>query len=242
MNKLFNKHEIYMNMIKEYSKFSKCQFTKVGAMAVNSNGRVIATGVNGTLPGTSNCTELTFKQRDDHIKFTLENEIHAEENLILELATSSMSFSEIDIYVTLSPCHQCLKHLLGLTRNFADRKVKVNKIIYDQKYHRLSDNDLRSMRMKAADSGTRLMTIYEAFSFDTYKTLDIIKDRVEYHFLTGVQNDILVEVIKGVWYYDSPVQEILNRIKLDPLSGPRYEDMALFIRSELTERNRLLRN
>lgn len=158
----YSKEQILMNMIKMYSNFSKCQFTKVGAMAVDMSGRVIATGVNGTLPGSENCCDHHFDTREDHVQYTLENEIHAEENLILELATRSVKYSDIEIYVTHSPCHQCLKHLLGLTRSTENNTIRINRIIYDIRYHRLTDDDLLKMKQKAASYGTQLVSLSEA--------------------------------------------------------------------------------
>lgn len=157
-----HKHEIYMNMTKEYSYFSKCTFTKIGSMAVNEHGKVIATGVNGTIPGLENCCDHTFENREDHIKFTLENEIHSEENLILELATSSVKFSKLTIYVTSSPCSVCLKHLLGLTRRFEGNKVQIEKIIYNEKYHRTSHEELLAMKKKAKLVNCELLSLKEA--------------------------------------------------------------------------------
>ena len=73
-----NKDQIYMDMVESYSNFSKCQFTKVACFIVNEHGRIIATGVNGTISGDENCCDHTFASREDHIKYTRENEIHAE--------------------------------------------------------------------------------------------------------------------------------------------------------------------
>lgn len=148
-------------MVKEYSQFSKCQFTKVGCIAVNENGRIVATGVNGTIPGLKNCCEHSFESREDHVEFTRDNEIHAETNMILELAVSSISFSNLSIYTTISPCHECLKLLLGLTRNKGSNKITIDKIVYGEKYHRLSDHDMLKMKDKARKVGTQLVSIEE---------------------------------------------------------------------------------
>lgn len=153
--------QIFINIAKEYSKFSKCQFTKVGAIAVNENRRIIATGVNGTISGTKNCCDHHFEQREDHVPFTKENEIHAEANLILELARSNISFKELSIYLTISPCEECFKLLLGLCSDH----VKVKKIVYADLYHRMTYDDVDRMSHKA-----------KSLSVDFYKHVDLEND------------------------------------------------------------------
>lgn len=153
--------QTYLNMVKEYSIFSKCQFTKVGCIAVNENGRIIATGVNGTISGLKNCCEHTFHEREEHVSFTRENEIHAEQNMILELATTSTSFSSLSIYTTISPCHECFKLLLGLTRSKGQNTIHIDKIVFGERYHRMTDDDLVNMKHKAALVGTKFLSIEE---------------------------------------------------------------------------------
>lgn len=155
-------HDIYMDMTLSNSLFSKCQYTQVGALAVNENGRIIANGVNGTLPGSINCNTLQFDNRDDHVAFTHHHEIHAEANLILELATSSVTFEQLTIYLTISPCPECFKLLLGLTR----KNKYVKKIIYNQRYHRVTNEVLDQMKTRAIKHGTQLLSLSEANEID----------------------------------------------------------------------------
>lgn len=157
-----SKHEIYMNMVLEYSKFSKCQFTKVSCFFVNEYGRIIATGVNGTISGDENCCDHTFDKREDHVEYTRDNEIHAEQNAILELATCRPSFNTITVYTNLSPCHECLKLILGLTRNKKPNTIKIDKIIYNSKYHRTTDEEMLKMKEKAKKFNCTLMSLEEA--------------------------------------------------------------------------------
>lgn len=163
------KHSIYMMMAFSYSNFSKCTFTKVAALGVNENGRIIATAVNGTISGEENCCDHHFNNREEHILYTEENEIHAEENLILELASSSVTFNKLSIYTTISPCSTCLKHLLGLTRSHAGNKIQIDKIVYFQKYHRITDDKLLEMKAKAQRVGTLLLSLEEANEMELNK-------------------------------------------------------------------------
>jgi len=139
-----SKDQIFLNITKEYSKFSKCQFTKVGCIAINENDRIVATAVNGTIPNQQNCCDHHFHHREDHIEFTRENEIHAELNLILEIARSQIHFEFLTIYITISPCFECLKVLLGLG--------KIKRIVYGEKYHRTTEEELERMKQKCFES------------------------------------------------------------------------------------------
>lgn len=150
-----DKDQIFLNIAKEYSKFSRCQFTKVGAIAVNKNKRIIATGVNGTISGFSNCCDHHFENRDDHVPYTRENEIHAEANLILELARSNISFKELSIYLTISPCAECFKLLLGLN----SKHTKVKRIVWAEQYHRTTEDEIHDMIKKANRANVEFYTL-----------------------------------------------------------------------------------
>lgn len=134
---------IYMNITKEYAKFSKCQFAHVGAILVNGRGRIISTGVNGTKPGSSNCCDHEFKEREDHKDYSDKYETHAEMNVILELIRNNVNVdgTEHTLYVTLSPCWNCLKHIAALTP-----QLNITRIVYADKYHRLTDLDIQEMK------------------------------------------------------------------------------------------------
>lgn len=158
-------HSLYMDVARRLAKDkSKCQFTQVGAIAVNENDRIIATAVNGTISGESNCCDHHFDTRDDHVPFTRENEIHAEANLLLELARSSVTFSELTLYVTLSPCDECLKLLLGLRTTKGPNRISVPTIVYGERYHRTPLDVLQAMKDKARRAGTNLISIDQAVS------------------------------------------------------------------------------
>ena len=147
---MINKDSIYMNVCMNMSEFSKCQFTKVACIFVNESGKVISTGVNGTLSGMENCCDHHFEKREDHKPYSDENEIHAEMNAILDLARNGTRFNTISVYTTISPCENCLKHLLGLIQVGL---VSIDKIVYGEKYHRLTDEQVDKMKEKCAKLG-----------------------------------------------------------------------------------------
>lgn len=131
------------------NEFSKCQFTKVAALAVNERGRILATGTNGTIRGQINCDEVHFAQRSDHVAFTRDNEIHAEANLLLEMLHNQVSSNNLTMYVTISPCEECLKLILG--------SGKFVRIVYGSNYHRTTEDSLARMKRKCEMLGVEFV-------------------------------------------------------------------------------------
>lgn len=152
-----NKHDIFMNCAEQLSNFSKCVSLQVGCVIVNENERIISTGVNGSIPKTTNCCDIKHKD-DEHHEWSLKNEIHAEMNAIIELATTNSSYTQITFYVTHSPCENCFKHILALNRN----TKKVVAIIYKTKYHRLTDEALAELKQRALEKDIDFCSLEEA--------------------------------------------------------------------------------
>lgn len=156
------KDRIYLNIANELSKFSKCQFTSVGCIFVNENGRIVASGVNGTISGSVNCCDTKFNNRDEHAVFADEEEIHSEMNAIEDLARSGYAPTHLTIYTNISPCANCLKHLLGLiNKNPIGNSLTIDKIVYSEQYHRLTKNDIIKMKNRAKINGVQLLSIQE---------------------------------------------------------------------------------
>ena len=84
-----------------FAEQSYCKRLKVGAVLARE-GRILATGYNGTITGTSNTCECEDGTTSD---FTL----HAEQNLITFCAKHGIPTNGTTIYITHSPCKQCSK-------------------------------------------------------------------------------------------------------------------------------------
>lgn len=132
--------DVFIEMTRALAKLSKCVSLDVAAIAVNESGRVVSTGVNGTPSGYTNCCELHTESGPEHSEWSLEHEIHAEMNLILQLARSGQTFKKGKIYSTHSPCQNCLKHLIGLQQKGI---LEITDIIFAEKYYKVSDEYLK---------------------------------------------------------------------------------------------------
>lgn len=112
---------------------STCCRLHVGAVLVKEN-RVISIGFNGTPSGQVHCEdyfkdlyEKNYKNEfatltdfmasrtfyDLHGKFSIDNELHAEQNAIAFAAKNGISTQAGTIYVTWSPCVHCAKVIVS---------------------------------------------------------------------------------------------------------------------------------
>lgn len=124
-----------MGMAFLISQESKCCSWKVGCV-IEKDGRIISTGYNGTPAGAINCCDHAEEQgwlvkpkstgrredglipnkkylakvhREDHSKWSKDNEVHAELNAILYAARNGTSIDGANMYITHSPCPDCAK-------------------------------------------------------------------------------------------------------------------------------------
>jgi len=118
----------FKNVCLETSKLSTCISKQVGAILVKEN-RVIAMGYNGVASGEMHCNDIfdiDFK-REEHIAWSILNEYHAEENLLLFCLREGISTKGCSIFISLSPCLNCSKLI-------ANSGIK--KVYYIEKYDR----------------------------------------------------------------------------------------------------------
>lgn len=100
----------YLKMALEWGKLSHCKRKQVGALIVKDR-MIISDGFNGTPTGFENCCE----NEEGATKWEV---LHAEANAILKVASSTQSAKDATLYITLSPCRECIKliHQAGIKR------------------------------------------------------------------------------------------------------------------------------
>lgn len=107
----------FLRVTEVISDRSHCCSKKVCAIAVK-DGRIIGTGINGSIKGSTNCDDI-FKNKDmskpevreEHHKWAVDNELHAEQNLVLDLAKRGVSIKDAQVFVSLQPCENCARLL-----------------------------------------------------------------------------------------------------------------------------------
>ena len=101
----------WCNSAKEVSKLSTCKYTKVGAVLLTEDFKIISTGYNGVISGATHCCDIDHVDRDAHGVFADKFEIHAEMNALLQVTEPSRLKNSI-CFSTLQPCYNCMKHLV----------------------------------------------------------------------------------------------------------------------------------
>lgn len=94
----------FMNLAEAVSTKSRDPSTKVGAIIVNKDKKIISTGYNGMLPGFPDTPENWTRPR----KYDLV--IHAELNALLY---AKQDLTGCAVYCTLQPCKDCTKALIA---------------------------------------------------------------------------------------------------------------------------------
>lgn len=106
-------HSTFMKTAFLFADESKCVSYHVGAVIVKDK-RIISVGYNGTSPDLPNCCDVFDKDDFDHVahsKWSKDNEVHAEMNSMLFAARKGEDIDGCDLYVTISPCTDCLKNI-----------------------------------------------------------------------------------------------------------------------------------
>ena len=123
MEAQLNWDEYFMGMAVLSSLRSKDPSTKVGAVIVNDEKKVVSIGYNG-MPRHIEDEELTWN-KGEGLDSKYLYVCHAELNAILN-ARNGSSLANCTVYVTLFPCNECTKALI---------QVGIKEVVYlDDKY------------------------------------------------------------------------------------------------------------
>lgn len=98
--------ETMLATAKLFGELSYCEKKKVGAL-IAKEGRILATGYNGTVSGFDNQCETYDKIEDKLVTSTYV--IHAEQNVLMFCAKNGIPTDGTTMYITLSPCATCAK-------------------------------------------------------------------------------------------------------------------------------------
>ena len=149
------------------SSESKCISWNTGCV-IEKDGDIISTGCNGTPSGHKNCCEhaqemgwtqprfvseltrnkfeLNEDYRVDHSIWSEANEVHAEQNAIMNAAKKGVSIKGATMLCTMSPCPQCAKNIA---------QSGIRNFVYCHDYDR-SNTEWQKL---LTDSGIEIMQI-----------------------------------------------------------------------------------
>ncbi len=126
------------------SRRSTCLRRSVGALLVKDK-RILATGYNGPPAGLLHCDELGGCLRDrlgvpSGERHEVSRAIHAEQNAIIQAATSGVNIQGATLYSTHHPCVLCTKMVI----NAGIKRIVVRKGYPDE----LSRQILKEAKLK----------------------------------------------------------------------------------------------
>ena len=127
--------EYFMGLAEESATRSKDPKTQVGSCIVKDK-RVLSLGYNGA-PRNFPDDEVPKENNKENILLSKNAFMcHSELNAILNYRGSLEDLNGATIYVTLSPCHECVKALI---------QVGIKEIVYRDKYHHNDIFDLATL-------------------------------------------------------------------------------------------------
>jgi len=100
-----NWHEYFMAICDQVALRSTCDRKHVGAVIVDEENHILASGYNGTLPGQPHCNEVNHYMENGHCT----NVLHAEINVVAHAAKRGICLRGTTLYCNVLPCWNCAK-------------------------------------------------------------------------------------------------------------------------------------
>ena len=111
----------FLDLAEHIAGWSKDPSRKIGAIAVGSQGQILAQGYNGFPRGIE---DLSFRYENREEKYKLV--VHAEMNVIYNASYNGVSLNDSTLYVYGLPvCHECAKGIIqvGIKNVIMSKKV-----------------------------------------------------------------------------------------------------------------------
>jgi dCMP deaminase len=125
----------FMSLARMVATRATCDRRHVGAV-ITRDRRIISTGYNGAIAGHPHCDDVGHFIVDNHCIRTT----HAEINAISGAAKAGVSTDGATLYITISPCVQCVKALAS---------AGIKRVIYGEMYPP-QENPLESLPIRWA--------------------------------------------------------------------------------------------
>lgn len=144
--------DYFMNTALLSAERSKDPSTKVGAVVVNEDKRIIGIGYNGFPNGCSD-EDFPWEREGDFLDTKYAYVVHAEENAILN---STSGVKGASIFVSLFPCHECAKKII---------QSGIKEVVFlSDKYDGTPGNIASKRMLKASGVKTRHLQLTQIMS------------------------------------------------------------------------------
>jgi len=126
----------FMRIAKEISTWSKDPSSQIGAVIVNDDRRILATGYNGFPRGIADTEERLSNREEKYPRI-----VHAELNSLMNALYSGVSVKDATIYVYGLPvCSDCAKSVIqsGIKRVVVNMEAIESNEIWNEQWNKLS--------------------------------------------------------------------------------------------------------
>lgn len=123
-----SRDRIYMALAHDVSKRSTCLSRRTGAVLLSNDNHVIATGYNGAPTGVKHPTSCPRLEVDDYSSgagLDMCEDVHAEENCIVQAALNGSTPRGGTLYTVMSPCNRCMRMIVN---------AKISEVVYEREY------------------------------------------------------------------------------------------------------------
>lgn len=138
--KRISRDELAMGIASLYAKRGTCGRRQVGCCLV-TDGRVIASGYNGTLPGHPHCSIIDPRSTlSCDPASNCQHAVHAEANMIAYCARHGIKTEGTHLYSTSFPCKKCAELII---------QAGISEVTFSVPYSQKSDEDVNLMFLLA---------------------------------------------------------------------------------------------
>lgn len=137
MEKAITWDQYFMGIVALSALRSKDPNTKVGACIVSKNKRIVGVGYNGFPYGCED-DEFPWQKQGNMVDTKYPYVVHAELNAILN---SIKDLEGCTIYVSLFPCHECVKAII---------QSGIKEIVYCDDKYKDTESDIAAKKMLTA--------------------------------------------------------------------------------------------
>lgn len=114
--------EYFVEMAHVVAKRATCDRKHVGAIIVDEDNRIVATGYNGSPAGMPHCDDEGHLLKEIDGRPSCIRTLHAESNALDYAGQDALGCT---IYTTVIPCYDCAKRIIN---------SGVDRVVYDEYY------------------------------------------------------------------------------------------------------------
>lgn len=118
----------FMRMAHVVATRATCDRKHVGAVLVDHQHRIVATGYNGSPRGMSHCDDVGHELKEIDGRMSCVRTLHAESNAIDYAGRRADGGT---LYTTVIPCYDCAKRIVG---------VGIVRVVYGEYYQSRNSN------------------------------------------------------------------------------------------------------